>query len=183
MSTTLEEEFQRFTFDENWVVFKYDDTGTGYFAIRDAVAGSRACDFLGLWTNSVAYLIEVKDFRGHRIPNKPRLGKGELALEVAQKVRDTLAGVVSGCRRGDGKYPWSELRNHLTGPRHEVIVVLCPEDDGLRDKAELGVQAEAIRQKLAWLCPKVRVVSQRINPDKLPGVVVTNLPGAGGHVT
>jgi hypothetical protein len=183
MSTTLEEESQRFTFDADWVVFKYDGDGTGYFEIRDAVAGSRACDFLGLWRASVAYLIEVKDFRGYRIQNKHRLGKGELALEVAQKVRDTLAGIVSGCRRADGKHLWRELRDHLTGPRHEVIIVLCLEDDGLRDKVELGVQAEAIRQKLAWLCPKVRVVSQRINPDKLPGVVVTNLPGAGGHVT
>jgi hypothetical protein len=180
MSTVLDEEYQRFTFDECWVVFKYDSADTGYFSIKNAVANTKACDFLGLWTCSVAYLIEVKDFRGYRIQNKQRLGKGELALEVAQKVRDTLAGIVSGCRRGDGKYSWKELRDHLTSPDSDIIVVLCLEDDGLQDKAKLGVQAELIRQKLSWLRPKVRVVSQSINPGKLPGVAVTNLPGAAG---
>ena len=183
MSTTLDEEYQRFTFDEGWVVFKYDSAGTGYFAIRDAMTGTKACDFLGLWNNSAAYLIEVKDFRGFRIQNKPRLGKGELALEVAQKVRDTLAGIVAGCRRGDGNYAWSELRACLTSSQEEVFVVLCLEDDGSQDKAKLGVQAELIRQKLAWLRPKVRVVSQKVNPGKLQGLLVTNLPGVGCHVT
>jgi hypothetical protein len=185
MSTPLDEEFQRFTFDERWIVFKYDSAETGYFAIKDAVEATKACDFLGVFADtvaySVAYFMEIKDFRGFRIQNKKRLGQGELAMEVAQKVRDTLAGIVSGCRRGDSAYNWHELGEYLTSPNRELVIVLCLEDDALQDKAKLGVQAELIRQKLSWLRPKVRVVSQGINPHKLPGVVVRNLPGACGH--
>jgi hypothetical protein len=181
MSTVLDEEFQRFTFDERWIVFKYDSAETGYFAIKDAVAATKACDFLGVFAATVAYLMEIKDFRGYRIQNKKRLGKGDLAMEVAQKVRDTLAGIVSGCRRGEYAYNWHELAEYLTSPNRELVVVLCLEDDALQDKAKLGVQAELIRQKLSWLRPKVRVVSQGVNSHRLPGVVVRNLPGACGH--
>jgi hypothetical protein len=181
MSTTLDEGFQRFTFDERWVVFKYDSAETGYFAIKDAVEATKACDFLGVFEETVAYLMEVKDFRGYRVQNRKRLGKGELAMEVAQKVRDTLAGIVSGCRRGDDGYNWRDLVEYLTSPNRELVIVLCLEDDAVRDKAKLGVQAELIRQKLSWLRPKVRVVSQGVNPHKLAGVEVRNLQGACGH--
>jgi hypothetical protein len=34
-----------------------------------------------------------------------------------------------------------------------LFVVLCLEDDDVRDKAKLSVQAELIRQKLSWLKP------------------------------
>jgi len=183
MSTTLEEEHQRFTFDDQWVVFKYDSAtpDTGYFSIKNAVEGTKACDFLGEYAGATAYFIEVKDFRGFRIQNKKRLSRGELAAEIAQKVRDTLAGVLSGCRRGDDTFRWDQLAIYLTRSERELLVVLCLEHDDMKDKVRLGAQAELVRQKLAWLKPKVRVVSHSIKSHKLPGVVVTDLPGAAGH--
>ncbi|ETR70187.1 MAG: hypothetical protein OMM_08998 [Candidatus Magnetoglobus multicellularis str. Araruama] len=45
-------------------------------------------------------MIEAKDFRKERIKNQPRLTGGELAIEVAQKVRDTFAGIF-------GAYRWN----------------------------------------------------------------------------
>jgi len=185
MSTSLDEKFQRFTFSDNWVVFKYDDvTGdTGYASIKDNVSGTKACDFLGVFEHSAAYLIEVKDFRGFRIQNKKRLTTGELTAEVAQKVRDTLAGIISGCRRRAGPHPWPELGHYLTSADQEIIVVLCLEDDGRLDKSKMDVHKQSIKQKLSWLNAKVRVVSRQVNPDKLPGVFVQDLPGAAGHAS
>lgn len=51
--------------------------------------GSKAVDFLCLQTN-ICWLIEVKDYRQHQ-RTKPSL----LADELALKVRDTIAGLVS----------------------------------------------------------------------------------------
>ncbi len=44
------------------------------------------------------FLIEIKDFRGARIENKQRIEHAYLADEVAQKVRDTIAGLYGAYR-------------------------------------------------------------------------------------
>src|SRR5258706_6976539 len=55
--------------------------------------GSKAVDFVGVLDNEKLYLVEVKDFRGHRIDNQRRLD-AELPLEIGLKAPDTLAGLV-----------------------------------------------------------------------------------------
>ena len=50
-------------------------------------------------------MIEAKDFRKERIKNQPRLTGGELAIEVAQKVCDTFAGIF-------GAYRWNNEELH-----------------------------------------------------------------------
>lgn len=185
MPTILEEEFQRFTFDDSWTVFCYDCAQAGYHEIRDRVPGSKSCDFAGIRA-AAGHLIEVKDFRGYRIQNKARISDGELATEVAQKVRDTLAGLVSGVRRGDSHRPWNELlAQHLGVAGGRITVVLSLEDDAasqpLKWKQRLSILADQIEAKLHWLRVRVSVVSPQTNPGSLLGVTVGNLPGACGH--
>jgi len=181
----LPEQFQLFTFDASWSVFYYDSKESGYHEIRDSVPGSKSCDFIGI-RNHVGYLIEGKDFRGYRIQNKARISNGELAVEVAQKVRDTLAGIGSGVRRGDAQRPWNELLAQRLGVAGgQVTVVLSLEDDSasqpLKWKSRLSTLANQIKAKLDWLRVRVSVVSPQTNPGSLPGVTVSNLPGACGH--
>ena len=192
MSTTLDEGHLRFEFDDAWTVVKYDDT-VEYAHIRDQTE-AKGVDFVGLIaagsSRFVIHLIEVKDFRGHRIENAPRIRDGELALEVAQKVRDTVAGVIGACRTSGEVQPWQRFAGALRRRRDEVKVVLWLEQDHprtrrtvsrqqyrrMREKNGLSVLAAGLKAKLRWLTARAFVVDQETG---LGGVAASNLPGAG----
>ncbi len=89
----IEEEYLAFDFGERWKVFKFDDH-RDYQRMKDTLEGTKAIDFLGVLDKKELYLIEVKDFRQHRIETRDRLLTGELAIELAQKVRDSLACII-----------------------------------------------------------------------------------------
>lgn len=192
MSTVFEEEYLRFEFDDAWTVVKYDDTAE-YARIR-AQTEAKGVDFVGLVaagsSRFVIHLIEVKDFRGHSIENAPRIRGGELALHVAQKMRDTVAGLI-GARRTSGELqPWERFAGALRRRRDEVRVVLWLERDRvpsrgavsrrhfrrMRRKTELSVLAGTLKARSRWLTARTLVVDQDTG---LEGVTATNLPGAG----
>lgn len=192
MSTTCYVENLRFKFDDAWTVVKYDET-VEYERIRDQTE-AKGVDFVGLTAagNSrfVIHLIEVKDFRGHRIENAPRIRAGKLVLEVAQKVRDTVAGVIGACRTSDEAQHWRHFARALRRGRDEVRVVLWLEQDRphsrgdvsgqhhrrKRDKNGLSVLTALLKRRLRWLTVRTFVVDQGTG---LQGVTASNLPGAG----
>ena len=187
MPTHLDVENQRFEFGDQWSVsFKYDDT-TFYRkeAIRlqaeiDGVPQStKAVDVVGLHDTSGLLLLEAKDFRGNRIANKLRLD-GEIAAEVAVKVRDTIAALVGASRKPVDEFP-SELLVAALQHGREVMVVLWLEDDSFRNadraKQRLNTLNGVLKSKLAWLHVKTFVLSSSV-ANRLPHLVVSNLPGA-----
>ena len=192
MSTTLDEGRLRFEFDDAWTVVKYDDT-VEYAHIRDQTE-AKGVDFVGLIaagsSRFVIHLIEVKDFRGHRIENAPRIRDGKLALEVAQKVRDTVAGLIGACRTSGEAQPWQRFAGALHRRRDEVRVVLWLELDRpptrgavsqrtfrrMKGKTDLSVLTASLKKGSRWLTARTLVVDQDIG---LEGVTATNLPGAG----
>lgn len=188
MPTPLDVENQRFEFGDQWsAAFKYDDT-TFYRkeAIRlqgdvDGVSQStKAVDVVGLHEQSGLLLLEAKDFRGHRIANKPRI-EGEVAVEVAVKVRDTIAALVGASRKPVNEFP-SEVLVAALQRSKEVVVVLWLEDDSFhnadRAKQRLTTLNGVLKSKLAWLNVRTFVLSSSV-ANRLPHLVVTNLPGAG----
>lgn len=74
---------------------KYDDWAFYRRQINRLAGGAKAVDFLVLDRNTL-WLVEVKDYRTHR-----RTKPTELSQEMAEKVRDTLAGLV--CARFNGR--------------------------------------------------------------------------------
>lgn len=78
-----------FTFPPNSIASKYDDWSHYRNQFQSTCRGSKAVDLVYLDKN-VTWLIEVKDFRVHS-----RTKTIELPEEIAIKVRDTLAGLVS----------------------------------------------------------------------------------------
>jgi hypothetical protein len=126
-------------------------------------------------------LLEAKDFRGHRIENKPRIKDGEIVVEVALKARDTVAGLVGSARKGDAEFDSDALFKALKKGK-DVTVVLWLEDDVQRDalqaKQQLGTLAQSLKSKLGWLNVKAFVLSSKV-PNLLPDLTVSNLPGAG----
>jgi len=184
MPVTIEEEFLRFRFEDTWVVIKYDDHRDYLERIR-RLPETKAVDFVAVFDERFFYFIEVKDFRGHRIENRDRVKDGELAIEVAQKVRDTIAGIVAAHHRRSTE-DWSRFIECLTNPEHPVRVLLWLEDDlppGPRGRRhnQASVVTDSLKQHLSWLTPRVLVVGLTVGaaPD---GLTVTNLPGAGRSI-
>jgi hypothetical protein len=179
MSDPWVEGFLSFHFDDTWHAVKWDN----HDAYRSGVEriGKRAVDFCGLRSGDL-FLIEVKDFRGHRIQNKDRLTGGEeedLATEVAHKVCDTVAGLVGACRtRVTEEDTFRPFGDGLASTKADVRVILWLEADPALYAATRATLADRLKKKLRWLTYKVTVASTReaVQP---PGLTVANRKGAG----
>lgn len=195
MSRVFTEGKLEFTFDDTWTVQKWDDEP----AYRDGIgrlARTRAVDFCGIRKGTL-FILEVKDFRGSRIANKPRLReldvaevapgdappKGEmepLAEEIAWKVRDTIAGMIGARRcRLTEEHHWKPVLHALGDPTAGLHIVLWLEEDFPRSPQQTSTLQENLRKKLGWLTTKVLVSSHK-DPRSIPlGVQVRSLSGAG----
>lgn len=137
--------------------------------------GTKAVDIVASHGDQV-YLIEVKDFRGYRVENKKRLRDGDLAFEVARKVRDTVAGLVGALHTGDAA-AWRPLVTHIF--KKAPTVVLWLEEDisqkRIRERGHPAMPvAERLRAYLRWLTTDVRIVNQQQGGPV--GLRVRNIP-------
>ncbi len=120
--------------------------------------------------------LEVKDFRAARGENEKRKSE-DLALEVAQKVRDTLAGMTWACHRGLGEAGHERLVGALTS--QTPLVVLWLEED----RADIGgatALATQIKAHLKpWLKANVQVMSRSLAARRaLPWLRVSSRPAS-----
>jgi hypothetical protein len=175
------EGYLEFTFSDNWQAIKYDDH-RDYKKI-EALDGTKAADFVAVHRPRpmTLYLIEVKDFRGYRIKNKVRISDGMLALEVGQKVRDTIAGIVGGLQNRNTE-DWAIVMERLASPSPPIRVVLWLEEDARprpegRIKNQRSVIIDDLKRRLRWLTAKVFVAS--LHDSSIPELTVRSLPGAG----
>jgi hypothetical protein len=167
----------RFLFDdEKWsLLIKYDEQ-TDYKKILNAVHETKAVDFMGILNNEILSLIEVKNFRGHRIENKPRLDGTDdpLEVEIAQKVRDTIAGIVGAARNSTHlRENWVKYCDFLLSQNKKTHVILWLEEDEIplsnitrtkRERARGGTLTQRLKQKMNWLTPNVLVSNITDNP-------------------
>ena len=187
--TVITEGKLEFTFDDDWQVLKWDD----HPAYRNGIGKldeTKAVDVLGLYRKNELFLIEIKDFRTDPIPNQERIG-APLAVEVGQKTRDTLAGMIAALRHRPDSEKWSVFVEALTDRDRHIRVVLWMEDvptTSLRVSRRIakakadsnaGIMLNALKQKLPWLTRRVMVASQADNCLEQWGVKVRNLAGAG----
>jgi len=146
-------------FDDDWdAVLKWDET-PAYLAF------SRSRKRL--------LLIELKDFRRHRIENKKRISKGELFEEVGFKVRDTLAGV-----RGAARTRADECVAQLAAKiatRVPLTVVLWLKEDRPRNKGRLSEMTQELKKRVRWLTPHAIVRSRSGTELDDHGIVLRTL--------
>lgn len=188
MPTPLKVEKQLFEFGDQWfITFKYDDTdfhqkeATKLQGVIDGVPHStKAVDVVGLHNVSGLLLLEAKDFRGHRIANKPRI-EGEVSVEVAVKARDTIAALLGAARKPVTEFSSGELAAALEQGR-DITVVLWLEDDTFKNadraRVSLGALNQRLKSLLSWLNARAFVLSSSV-PNRINHLTVTNLPGAG----
>lgn len=87
-----------FTFPAGAMAGKYDDWTHYRRQFNAAFGGAKAIDLLYV-EDRAGWLIEIKDYRRHT-----RTKPTDLADEIAHKVRDTLAGLVSAqCHAADAE--------------------------------------------------------------------------------
>lgn len=169
----------QFDFDDSWLqALKWDDS-TAYRSGVGRLRGTKAVDILCRRQGSL-WFIEVKDFREYRIENKKKLEDGELMFEVAQKVRDTIAGLAIAMRSHEEPERWRSFAEALVGD--DIRVVLWLEEDfhpplgegtaEERWRDRLSEMQSLLKQHLRWLTTHVLVASTQTR--NLPGLRVSN---------
>jgi hypothetical protein len=195
--TRIEEGYLAFEFGERWRVFKLDEH-RDYRERIGKLDETKAVDFIGILDDKELYFIEVKDFRGYRIESKDRFLKGKLpdcqliegecqllkgelplSVELAQKVRDSIACIIGAYRTSSEPEVWAYYATLLCNKKRSIKVVLWLEHDlpshlTLRRKAMESVSANFLKPKLKWLTHSVFVYNSK--KFDLPDVKVKNLP-------
>ena len=97
--TTVREGSVEWTFEPGWWVSKYDEWTSYKKHFQSFGDSSKAVDFVAVSPDRrTLWLIEAKDYT-----TAPRTrDKGPLWLEIATKVRDTLAGLFRAALNGSG---------------------------------------------------------------------------------
>ena len=179
----------RFSFDEaHWRTIQYDaEKGFYREKMLKSVPGTEAVDFIGIFQNRELVLFEVKNFRGYRIQNAPRLANGaeELTLEIARKVRDTMAGVMGGSRNDDreGEF-WKNTASLLTNPKREIFIIAWVEENvpaslSIEEKKRIKtVRISKLKQKLHWLTPRVSFQNVGSNSLSFEGLTCQFIAGS-----
>lgn len=195
MPVTIQEGRLKFTFGDEWKAVQYDE----HLCYRSGIEklkgdlrnntgdtghhGTMALDIVARKTGTVL-LMEVKDFRGHRIENKNRVGE-ELALEVALKTRDTIAGLVGGLHVRDDN-DIDAMAKSLSAKGNDIHVALWLEEDRRspspierdRHKGRQLTLAQELKKQCRWLTAKAFVYC--LSQDQtITGITVKNVPGAG----
>lgn len=172
---TFEESGLRFEFSPNhWsALMQYDET-KDFLKIRDAVPKTKGVDFVGIFQNNTLVLMEMKNFRGSRIVNKPRVERGgdPLEVEFAQKVKDTVAGIAGGARNSTHfKTEWTLFLDLIKNEGKRVDAVLWLEEDfpppslpEKREKARRDVFLKNSKKGVAWLTGRVFLANHNDNP-------------------
>jgi hypothetical protein len=163
-------EFQKPT----WVAVKWD-TETGYQNGLRRIDAS-AVDILATMHQSTVCMIEVKDPRGYRIEYRNSNPVEKLAATIADKVRDTIAGIVYARDRHPGDHLHIHLKTVFQERVSRPLVVLWLE--GIEVQPALATTLTSlIEKKLVWLKPKVLVTSRALWRG-MAGLAVHSLAGA-----
>lgn len=168
------------TFPSGWQICKYDECRFYREKLLKAVPGTKSIDLLVRDPDLNLYLTELKDFRGHAAANRGRIVRGELWLEVAQKVRDTVAGLWAAHRDSDTTLaPFSDL---LMSPSTQIKILAWVDRDQSQNLHELTAMMAAtdqLKRQMKWLSnAKAKLASKDEIPTIWQGVTLRQLPNA-----
>jgi len=173
----FEESRLKFRFGDTWQIFQLDssDSKTMHRDYRDGIAkiqNTCAVDFVGIH-DDILYFIEVKNFKNYEVENEEKLSSGQLAIKIAQKVRDSISCIVAVSRTSDNYGFWQPF-NNLLCDRDKIVKVIAWLEGGFSASTPITRNTQLIATKLSWLTPNVLVMNQK--DHKLPDVTVEILP-------
>ena len=113
---TLEVGKLRFTFPDGWTVSQYDDWAFYRRQFQSVCGGTKAIDILAVENTTCCWVLEVKDYR-----ENPRTKAIDIADEVAEKVRDTLAGLFAAQLNANDDNEKNLARSAIRAKRLRVV--------------------------------------------------------------
>jgi len=172
-----------FEFDENWEVYQLDEEADYRDQICRQIPGTRCIDFIGFnKADRISLFVEVKSFRGYGDKRNVERLTGEcddIALEVAQKVRDSLATIVGGARNSTHRsQEWIEHVEHLNKNGHLKVIAWIELDVSTenllkRAKINMSVRRKDLRKRLVWLTYDVDILNTCNYDRMLKGLTVS----------
>lgn len=154
----FEEGDVEFHFDASWLVERYDTLSYYRNQFQNVCGGAKGVDFVAIDSRQdAAWLIEAKDYT-----HEPRdhAKKGPIEYEVAEKTRDTLAGLMAMKAYGDNR---EAALATATFTSKRLRVVLHLEQPTRSKHGHALLDAASIQQKLKLLVraidPHPKVVS------------------------
>lgn len=164
----IKEDRLTLTFPPGAQASKYDEWSHYRNQFNSAFGGTKAVDCVYAAADT-AWLIELKDYRIH-----PRTKAIDLPLEVAIKVRDTLAGLVSAGINANDVDERRMARTLLQKPKFRVVLHLEVPAKHSRLRPT-PIDRVAVQQKLKQLIrsvdPHPVVVNQRSLKPEMDWVV------------
>jgi hypothetical protein len=158
----------------SWSAVKWDEEIAYLHGLQPT--GAKAVDILATQNRSAVYMIEVKDPRGHWIEYRDNNPIEKLAEIVANKVRDTISGIVYARDRHPGDHLITHLKSLFRERSAKPVVVLWLEGIELQPAMATSLTS-LIERKLHWLKPKVVVTSRKLWAG-FAGLRVRSLAGA-----
>lgn len=132
--------------------------------------GFHGVDFVGV-LNGILFLIEVKDFRGHRIENKDKFANHKLAIQIGRKVKDSIACIIAANHNSNVPIFWQPHKNILCDPQGKIRVIVWLEQDRPRTERDSRIQGKMfenqVKRKLRWLTRRVQFVNVATQSDRL----------------
>ncbi|MEZ4958722.1 MAG: DUF6661 family protein [Saprospiraceae bacterium] len=175
---TLQEKDLQFVFDDShWTgLLKFDET-KDYKNASENLPETKGVDFTGVYQKHSLVLIEVKDFREHRIKNKPKFtdGPDALWLKVAQKYKNSVAVIVGAARNSTHeKETFQSYLEILKNEGKQFFLILWLEQDTplamknkkLKSNRQEYLLLQDLKKSLKWLTTKVNVIDASVNMFK-----------------
>lgn len=114
---TVKESKLSLDFEDGWIVDKYDSWAFYRHQVAKISDGTKAMDFIAIDpAGRNLWLIELKDYREHS-----RSKKIDLAIEIAIKARDTLAGLMAA--RANAVPPEQDVAKRAVKASHIRLAV------------------------------------------------------------
>lgn len=138
-------------FEDDWVVCKLDERDFYVNQLRK-VHGSCAVDFVCCRPGRVLSLVELKDFRDHRVDNRGQFGP-DYWEEMAQKVRDSVT-LIAAAQRRQLSGVWEDFGNTLFAKDTRLNALLWAETSrNRRTKSKRSTAQSRLQGLLSWLSP------------------------------
>lgn len=172
-----------FKFSDQWEVYQLDKEADYREKICRNIPETKSVDFIGFnEKQKILLFVEVKSFRGfgNRINIQRLTGENDdITVEVAQKVRDSLATVIGGARNSTNLSDiWKRYIDHLNNKKNLKVVSWVELDTSTeislkRANVNMSTRRNILRKRLIWLTSDVRILNTKNYNNELDGVEVS----------
>ncbi len=175
-----------FRFNDQWEVYQLDEEVDYRKQICKKVPDTKSIDFVGFnESKNILLFIEVKSFRGYGNRTNIQRLTGEnddITVEVAQKVRDSLAIIIGGARHSTNlSDTWKKYIDHLNKEKDLKVIAWVELDVSTtnflqRANVNISTKRNVLRKRLTWLTSDVQILNIQNYNNELEGMEVSPSP-------